>query len=553
MNRLVWLACAMVLLPVSAKGEVVDLLFRPIDTALRANLQRSIHFRPIRDIELTGLGLIFDPDTTILGLDLTLWQQPAASDDLLGTLTPRLGFDFSDLGLNRYVFKFPESLILEQGRTYTYLADTSFGHGEWPTQFAETQQAPFMTISGSLTVLGAGHSATQGPPSAEHPPLLVEIVTDPVESVWDADGNGNWSSTENWRGGTPNGSSTTAIFGGAITQPRVVSVNVPMTVGRMDLNNAHGYTIAGPGSLTIATTDGPAEINVVKGNHTIGASLTLSADTIVTVARRDIDPPNAGTLSLTGMAASTGTLVKEGAGTLTINNVRASGLSVNWGAVTVAPNGTPAGTSVVRALTINERAKLDLTDNGAVIDYTGASPVATIRQQIRNGRGGPGLGKTWNGQGITSSAAAAADPESRSVAYAENSSLPLGPYTSFRGQPVDGTAVLITYTRTGDANLDGVVNDNDVTIVGATYLPGVPQPHWALGDFDYDGFIDEDDVTLLGVFYDPSAVPESQALTVGTATAVPEPASLLMLLLALTAALPWSAKWTSGKALRTRP
>lgn len=109
----------MVLFPISTRGEVIDLLFRPIDTALRGRIQRSIHFRPIQDIELTSLGLVFDPDTTILTLDLTLWQQPAASDDLLGTLTPRLGFDFSDIGLNRYVFKLPESLILEQGRTYT--------------------------------------------------------------------------------------------------------------------------------------------------------------------------------------------------------------------------------------------------------------------------------------------------------------------------------------------------------------------------------------------------------------------------------------------------
>jgi hypothetical protein len=531
MNRLLFLACATVLLPtVSARGEVIDLLFRPIDTTLRTNRRRSIHFRPNQDSELTALGLICDPDTSILTLDLTLWQQPAARDDLLAALIPRLGFDFSDLGLNRYVFKLPEPLILEQGRTYTYVGDIGSGHLEWPMQFAETQQAPFVTTSGSLTVLGAGFGST-GPPSVEHPPLLVEIVTDPVVSVWNVDDNGNWSTTESWRGGIPNGLSSTAIFGGAITQSRVVSISEPMSAGQIDLNNSDGYTIAGPGPLTLGTTSGAAEINVVKGNHTISAPLTLSADTTITVGRRDLDSPDAGTLSLRAMATSAGTLVKEGAGTLTINNVRASGLSVNWGAVTVIPNGTSAGTSVVRTLTINERAKLDLTDNAAVIDYTGTTPVATIREQIRSGRGGPGLGRTWNGQGITSSAAAAADPESRSVAYAENSSLPLGPYSSFRGQPVDDTAVLMTYTRTGDANLDGVVNDDDVTIVSATYLPGVPQPHWALGDFDYDGFIDEDDVTLLGVFYDPSAVPELEPAILGAATPVPEPGSFLMVVL----------------------
>jgi hypothetical protein len=83
--------------------------------------------------------------------------------------------------------------------------------------------------------------------------------------------------------------------------------------------------------------------------------------------------------------------------------------------------------------------------------------------------------------------------------------LPLGAYTTFRGQAVDDTAVLIAYTRTGDANLDGIVNDDDVTIVGATYAPGVGAPHWALGDFDFSGFVDDDDVTLLGAFYNPAA------------------------------------------------
>jgi hypothetical protein len=88
------------------------------------------------------------------------------------------------------------------------------------------------------------------------------------------------------------------------------------------------------------------------------------------------------------------------------------------------------------------------------------------------------LGAAWNSQGITSSAAAAAnatDAESRSVAYADNLALPLGPYTTFRGESVDDTSLIMAFTRTGDANLDGLVNDDDVTIVGATYARGVAQ------------------------------------------------------------------------------
>jgi hypothetical protein len=145
--------------------------------------------------------------------------------------------------------------------------------------------------------------------------------------------------------------------------------------------------------------------------------------------------------------------------------------------------------------------------------------------------------------GITSSAAAAAnaeEPESRSVGYAENRDLPLGPYTNFYGQAVDDTSVLIAYTRTGDANLDGVVDDMDVTIVGATYAPGVPQPHWAVGDFDYNGFVDDADVTLLGALYDPSAAPliaPEPPSAAATVAAVPEPGAIALVFTGLAAVL----------------
>jgi hypothetical protein len=74
----------------------------------------------------------------------------------------------------------------------------------------------------------------------------------------------------------------------------------------------------------------------------------------------------------------------------------------------------------------------------------------------------PRLGKTWNGQGII------IDAESRSIGFAGNSALPLGPYTMFRCQPLDDASLLIAFTHSGDANLDGLVNDDDVTILGAT-------------------------------------------------------------------------------------
>jgi hypothetical protein len=220
----------------------------------------------------------------------------------------------------------------------------------------------------------------------------------------------------------------------------------------------------------------------------------------------------------------------------TVNN-----LNLAAGEKLVAYAGVPIPVRITGGFSIAPDATFDVTDNVAIIDYAGASPIGAVRERVLSGRGVRGIGGTWNGTGITSSTAAAAnqtEPDSRSLGYAENSTLPLGAYTTFHGATVDSSSVLIAYTRTGDANLDGVVNDDDVTIVGATYAPGVPQASWALGDFDYNGFVDDDDVTLLGAFYDPAAAPlvsppaEPGASVSSGLAAVPEPSTLVLLMIA---------------------
>jgi hypothetical protein len=262
-------------------------------------------------------------------------------------------------------------------------------------------------------------------------------------------------------------------------------------------------------------------------------------------------------LSFTGGLTGTGALLKVGPGSITASTMRLPRLLVNEGAVGLLEDG---GVSVLGALAVTPapvaRAMFDLTNNAAIIDYAGNSPVATVRQQIIAGRGGAGLGKGWTGMGITSSTAAtanASDVDSRSIGYAENATLPLGPYSTFHGEPVDDKSILMAFTRTGDANLDGVVNDDDVTIVGAMYATGVPQPSWALGDFDYNGFVDDDDVTLLGAFYDPAAVPlvSGGGVSGEGVAAVPEPSTLALLVI-VAAGLGMLARLTTRRQTKDR-
>ena len=209
----------------------------------------------------------------------------------------------------------------------------------------------------------------------------------------------------------------------------------------------------------------------------------------------------------TATGGTLNTTVRVG-GQLSTSRLVQNGLTVGGGSrVTLLPDGE---TSVLKSLTVLPGATLDIGNNALVLDYTGPSPVDEVRQRILSGRGGAGLGAGWNGVGITSSAVAAGnltEPESRSIGYIENGSLLFGRYFNFQGVPVDDTAVLIAYARTGDTNLNGLVDDVDVTVLGATYAPTAAGAVWLFGDFDYSGFVDDADATLLGAFYDPAAVP----------------------------------------------
>jgi hypothetical protein len=249
--------------------------------------------------------------------------------------------------------------------------------------------------------------------------------------------------------------------------------------------------------------------------------------------------PNDSRLKLEGQFVATSPVLTIEAGTLT--NINSS---LHLTALVAEPDATvrlTANPVVTQALRLagdaGAGATLDLANasTAMIVDYLPGvpSPADELRQRIVAGRGNTNLIGAWNGKGITSGAAQA-DPSSLSVGWATNGELPLGAYSVFRGEAVDANTILLRATRIGDANLDGVVNDDDVTIVGATF--GMTSGAvWALGDFDYDGDVDDDDVTLVSALYDPGAPPvggAAGAFQPVSITAVPEPASWVLAVLA---------------------
>ena len=178
-------------------------------------------------------------------------------------------------------------------------------------------------------------------------------------------------------------------------------------------------------------------------------------------------------------------------------------------------------------------AKLDITKNAMVIDYTGATPIQSIRQYIKAGAAG-----NWTGNGITSSAAAsspnAGETGKTGLGYGEASVLSI---TNFLGDPVDADTILVRYTYLGDANLDGQVDISDLgRLATAWQTAGV----WTGGDFNYDAFIDISDLGILATNWQvgvgaPLGPSFDQALaSVGlSGVSVPEPATMGLLALSL--------------------
>jgi hypothetical protein len=255
----------------------------------------------------------------------------------------------------------------------------------------------------------------------------------------------------------------------------------------------------------------------LQGSHTIAAPILLTQSTgFVANGGGQLTINN---LNVDSAATVPVEIFTGGTGSVSVNRVVAEALNVVEGTARILPNGTSSGTSSVKRLRISGDAtpiaKLDVTNNAFVVDYTDTSPLATIQAQITSAYDGG----AWNGNGITSSNANATQ---FAVGYGEASALTSVP--AIFGT-VDSTAVLFRHTRYGDATLDGTVNLSDFNRLAANF--GASGAGWTQGDFNYDGNVNLSDFNRLASNFGlsaagPEVTPQDWARL---GAAVPEPAS----------------------------
>src|SRR5205814_9615828 len=79
------------------------------------------------------------------------------------------------------------------------------------------------------------------------------------------------------------------------------------------------------------------------------------------------------------------------------------------------------------------------------------------------------------------------------LGFGDNAVLGYGP--TYSGQPVNASSIIIRYTYSGDANLDGSVDTVDFNLLAQSFSQSGKV--WSNGDFNYDGAVDTVDFTLL--------------------------------------------------------
>ena len=297
----------------------------------------------------------------------------------------------------------------------------------------------------------------------------------------------------------------------------------------LDSNQGTFNVFGGLGALTPFTTAGD-----------------LTNDGTVTV--RDGNLTVSGGLKNTGTAGTSGTTGLIG-GTISASYIRQSSLGFVSGTASIKPQASGGGTSVLGALAFGGTAsapvgKLDIADNKLIVnDSSGnhANTAAAINTEVNAAAdfnvvsGKP----RWDANGITSSSLVPGgilDP-AHSIGVADNATLGTAARTTFGGQAVTASSILVGYTLSGDANMDGKVTFADFQ----SFLSHYGQTGtWQQGDFNHDGKVTFSDFQLLLSDYGQSMpgagaafiTPEQYAAVEDFAQSVPEPGSLGVLLAA---------------------
>jgi autotransporter-associated beta strand protein len=339
------------------------------------------------------------------------------------------------------------------------------------------------------------------------------------------------------------GSSNSAISlgTGVLTVSSIVGSSYPGTI-----SGAGSFIKSGAGSLSLTGTDlSTGGISVAQGTLTLAPSALISASSLSTSAQATLnistalvsvpDLSSAGTINIMPLAGSG--IQNRTFGSVTLGTSQSTGNGqIN---VSLASPHTNRTLLIVSGVTFGGTTgawagQIDLSNNDMIV-HNGSLPMLT--SLVASGYNGSSA--SWNGQGITSSAAAADTTHLTALGVILNDNgngIPIYNLSSNLGlfdktYNPSATDVLIKYTYYGDANLDGQVDGSDYSLIDNGYLRQLTG--WYNGDFNYDGVINGSDYTLIDNAYNTQGANLTSNAEIANTTAqianvssVPEPATL---------------------------
>jgi autotransporter-associated beta strand protein len=322
----------------------------------------------------------------------------------------------------------------------------------------------------------------------------------------------NWSATD---GGAdlhaiPGDGVTNVIFGAAQNAFGTLSTTLGADFSINSLAFASSRTssviVGGANSLTILS--GGITVQAGSGPHLIdatgnsvggtpgivlGANQTWANNSVNTFAVQSsigdggegnmLTIAGSGIIDLVGTNTYTGgTSVNSGTLVAGVTNAIPSNTALAVGAAGTVKLAANTGLCTLSALNISSGGTLDIVNNHVILNYTGASPLATIISEVARGSSDG----TWMGAGITSSAAAA-NPH-YAVGYSDGK--------DGIDSRLSSGQIEIAYTLYGDINLDGEVSGTDFSILASHFGHSVTGG-WEEGDLNFDGSVNGTDFSLL--------------------------------------------------------
>jgi autotransporter-associated beta strand protein len=333
------------------------------------------------------------------------------------------------------------------------------------------------------------------------------------------DSNGVLAAPGTFAGFTTTDSATFNGAGGMVT------LDVPVSLNSLALNNAGSYTLAGTNTLSLAGTS-PTPTVSVTGTHSISAPVTLVNDTTVTT--------NSGvsSIGISGNINGAGKLTTAGTGSVTLSgsNSYGGGTDVSAGTLNVeSTTALPANSalSVEGTLVVNRNGNGEITLNLASLSNTGLIDLQNNAMVINGANGGTyNAVNTMLKAGFTSS-------QNWSGSTGITTSTLGGSNLYTLGEALNGSTLTVGYAYYGDADMNGVVDGNDYTMIDTGFGGG--GTGWQYGDFNYDGVIDGSDYSLIDNAFNtqtgsaPAIQVAANTAEIAGGSAVPEPASLGLL------------------------